>query len=204
MQASADIFEPLYFRSAGVRLRGARFPADPAVTARGICVLLNGQTEYIEKYFEVIDELRQRGFAVATFDWRGQGGSDRLLPDDSRKGYVHDFADYDNDLSVFMAQIVTPMGNAKPVALAHSMGGHNLLRYLARHPDDFSRAVLSAPMVAVSFRGNAAWLVAAVTLAQTLLGRGHHWVWGMEGRDPHKLTFTTQMVTSDEARFARN
>ena len=44
----------------------------------GTCVLLNGQTEFIEKYFEVIDELRGRGFAVATMDWRGQGGSGRM------------------------------------------------------------------------------------------------------------------------------
>jgi lysophospholipase len=203
MQASAEIFEPLFFKAGAVRLRGACFPADPAAPARGTCVLLNGQTEFIEKYFEVINELRTRGFAVATFDWRGQGGSDRLVLGDSRKGYVHDFADYDEDLSAFMAQIVAPMGSSKPIALAHSMGGHNLLRHLARHPHDFSRAVLSAPMVAVSFRGNAAWLVAVVTAAQTLLGRGSHWVWGMEARDPHKQTFATQMVTSDEARFAR-
>jgi len=55
-----------------VRLRTARVAADPAQPARGVCVLLNGQTEFIEKYFEVIDELRGRGFAVATLDWRGQ------------------------------------------------------------------------------------------------------------------------------------
>ena len=58
-------------------MRAARFDAAPDVPARGICVLLNGQTEFIEKYFEVIDELRGRGFTVATMDWRGQGGSSR-------------------------------------------------------------------------------------------------------------------------------
>ncbi len=34
----------------------------------------------IEKYFEVVSELRERGFAVAVLDWRGQGGSARALP----------------------------------------------------------------------------------------------------------------------------
>jgi lysophospholipase len=29
------------------------------------------------------------------------------------------------------------------------------------------------------------------------------WVWGMEGRDPHRVTFTSQMVTSDPQRFER-
>jgi lysophospholipase len=208
MQPAAAGFEPLFFQpprqgKSAARLRAARFAADPAVPRRGVCVLLNGQTEFIEKYFEVIDELRRRGFAVATFDWRGQGGSDRLLGDDSRKGYVKDFAEYDEDLAAFMAAIVAPMGEGKPIALAHSMGGHNLLRYLARKPDAVAKAVLTAPMVAVSFRGNAAWLVALVTSLQNRFGRGTGWVWGMEARDPHRMTFSTQMVTSDEARFER-
>lgn len=204
MQAAAEIFDPVFFQAGGHRLRGARFAADPAASPRGLCLLLNGQTEFIEKYFEVIDELRGRGFCVATFDWRGQGGSDRLLSDDSRKGYVADFADYDEDLAAFLQQIVEPMRAGTPVAIAHSMGGHNLLRLLARRPDAVAKAVLTAPMVAVSFRGNAAWLVALVTALYTRLGRGNAWVWGMEERDPLTMTFASQMVTSDEARFARN
>ena len=203
MQAAGAIFEPFFFKAGTVRLRAARFAADPEVPARGACVLLGGQTEFIEKYFEVIDELRGRGFAVATFDWRGQGGSDRLLTEDSRKSYVTDFAEYDGDLSAFMAEIVAPMGDAKAFALAHSMGGHNLLRLLVRHPETFARAILTAPMVAVSFRGYAAWMVSLITAVQNWTGGGTGWVWGMEARDPHTMTFTTQMVTSDEARFAR-
>jgi lysophospholipase len=203
MQPAAAAFAPFFFDASGARLRGARFDADPEVPGRGVCVLLNGQTEFIEKYFEVIDELRTRGFAVATMDWRGQGGSARLLTDDSRKGYVRDFAEYDDDLAAFMAQGVAPMGDNKPIALAHSMGAHNLLRLLVKRPDAFARCVLSAPMLAVSFRGNAAWLVHLVTSAETWRGNGAGWVWGMEARDPHAMTFASQMVTSDEARFER-
>lgn len=203
MQPAAAIFAPFFFQSSGARLRAARFDADPAVAARGPLVLLNGQTEFIEKYFEVIDELRGRGFAVATMDWRGQGGSQRFLKDDSRKGYVQDFAEYDGDLAAFMAQVVAPMGDVKPIALAHSMGGHNLLRYLVRQPEAFAKAIVTAPMVAVSFRGYAAWLVHMVTRLEALRGNGAGWVWGMEARDPHAMTFANQMVTSDQARFDR-
>lgn len=203
MRVSGEIFEPLFFQASGVRLRAGRFAPDPAVPGRGVCVLLTGQTEFIEKYFEVIDELRGRGFAVACLDWRGQGGSDRLIPDDSRKSYVEDFAAYDEDLAAFMEQVVKPMGDARPIALAHSMGAHNLLRYLARKPYTFAKAVLTAPMVAVSFRGYAAWLVHMVTRIESWRGNGAGWVWGMEARDPHAMTFASQMVTSDEARFAR-
>ena len=203
MQPAAAIFAPFFFQSSGARLRAALFDADPAVAARGPLVLLNGQTEFIEKYFEVIDELRGRGFAVATMDWRGQGGSQRFLKDDSRKGYVQDFAEYDGDLAAFMAQVVAPMGDAKPIALAHSMGGHNLLRYLVRQPEAFAKAIMTAPMVAVSLRGYAAWLVHMVTRLEALRGNGAGWVWGMEARDPHAMTFANQMVTSDQARFDR-
>src|SRR5215475_8792709 len=138
MIPSATLFEPLPLQAVGARLRAARFPADPSVAAKGTCVLLNGQTEFIEKYFEVIDELRARGFAVATMDWRGQGGSTRMTQD-SRKSFIGDFSEYDEDLDTLMNWIVTPMlsPGEKPVALAHSMGAHNLLRLLVRRPASF-------------------------------------------------------------------
>ena len=56
--------------------------------ARSACS--SGRGEFIEKYFEVIADLRRRGFAVATMDWRGQGGSQRMLPN-PRKGHVRYF-----------------------------------------------------------------------------------------------------------------
>src|ERR1700760_3455213 len=126
MIPAAAIFEPLPIQAVGVRLRAARFAPDPAVPARGVCVLLNGQTEFIEKYFEVIDELRGRGFAVATMDWRGQGGSARMTQD-SRKSFVGDFSEYDEDLDTLLNWIVTPMlaPGEKPVALGHSIGAQN-------------------------------------------------------------------------------
>ena len=71
-------------------------------------MLLNGQTEFIEKYFEVIDDLRARGFSVVTMDWRGQGGSDRLLAN-PLKAHIADFAQYDEDLAILMREVVAPM-----------------------------------------------------------------------------------------------
>src|ERR1700759_1419848 len=163
MIPAATLFAPLPGRAVGASLRAARFPAAPDVAPQGVCVLLNGQTEFIEKYFEVIDELRGRGFAVATMDWRGQGGSGRMT-EDSRKSFVGDFSEYDEDLDTLMNWVVTPMlaAGEKPVALAHSMGAHNLLRLLARRPSSFDAAVLCAPMIAISFRGQKEFLVRAV------------------------------------------
>ncbi len=204
MIPAATLFDPLPIKAVGASLRAARFAAAPDVAARGVCVLLNGQTEFIEKYFEVIDELRGRGFAVATMDWRGQGGSSRMTHD-SRKSFIGDFSEYDEDLDTLMNWIVTPMLGAgeKPVALAHSMGAHNLLRRLVRRPSDFAACALSAPMIGISFRGQREFLVRAVTGFQAWRGKGADWVWGMEARDPHRVTFTTQLATSDPQRFER-
>jgi lysophospholipase len=204
MIPAATLFEPLPIKAVGASLRAAKFPAAPDVPYRGVCLLLNGQTEFIEKYFEVIDELRGRGFAVATMDWRGQGGSARMT-EDSRKSFVGDFSEYDEDLDTLWNWIVTPMlgANEKPVALAHSMGAHVLLRRLTAQPASVSACVLSAPMIAVSFRGQREFLVRAVTRYQLWRGKHAGWVWGMEGRDPHKVSFATQLVTSDPQRFER-
>jgi lysophospholipase len=204
MIPAATLFEPMPIKAVGATLRAARFQAAPDVPGRGTCVLLNGQTEFIEKYFEVIDELRGRGFAVATMDWRGQGGSARQTAD-SRKSFVGDFSEYDEDLDTLMNWIVTPMLGAgeKPVALAHSMGAHILLRRLARQPASFGPSVLSAPMIGISFRGQREFLVRAVTRYHLWRGKQASWVWGMEGRDPHRVTFATQLATSDPQRFER-
>jgi len=204
MIPAATLFDPLPIKAVGAELRAARFAASPDVAAQGVCVLLNGQTEFIEKYFEVIDELRGRGFAVATMDWRGQGGSTRMTQD-SRKSFVGDFSDYDDDLETLLNWIVTPMlaPGEKPIALAHSMGAHVLLRRLAHKPASFRACALTAPMIAVSFRGQREFLVRAVTQYQLWRGKQADWVWGMEARDPHKVTFAGQLVTTDPQRFER-
>jgi lysophospholipase len=181
-------------------LRTGVFRAQPE--SRGVCVLLHGQTEFIEKYSEVIGELSARGFTVATFDWRGQGGSERLLAD-PLKSYVRDFAQFDDDLQSFLAQVVRPLSDRPPIALAHSMGAHILLRTLHDKPDAIRAAVMTAPMLAISTRGYPAWLARIVTALYSGAGLGGDFAWGMAARDPYLITFDTQLVTSDAARFAR-
>src|SRR5260221_10899037 len=50
----------------------------PYTTLFRSCVF-TGRAEQIEKYFETVRDLRDRGFAVAMIDWRGQGHSSRRL-----------------------------------------------------------------------------------------------------------------------------
>lgn len=185
----------------GTRLRSAVFERAENKPARGVCVLLHGQTEFIEKYGEVIDELRGRGFSVATFDWRGQGASTRALPD-PLKCHVGNFREYDEDLATFFEQVIKPMNAAPPLLLAHSMGAHIALRTMHDRPRAFSAAVLSAPMLAVSTRGQPAWVASAATLAMNAIGQSRAWVMGMAARDPLKLRFEDNLVTSDRRRWS--
>src|SRR6201995_2743336 len=109
----------------GVNLRFARWL--PPAGRKGTVVLLQGRAEWIEKYFETVRDLRARGFAVATLDWRGQGLSDRALAN-RQKGYVRSFSDYGVDLATFIHQVVLPDCPPPLFALAHSMGASVLLR----------------------------------------------------------------------------
>lgn len=184
----------------GTRLRAAIF--EPEKPSRRVCVLLGGHTEFIEKYLEVIGELNARGLVVATFDWRGQGGSARPLSD-PLKSYVGDFAEYDGDLASFMEQVVTPLSPATPIVLAHSMGGHLALRALHDQPQMFRAAVLSAPMLGIATRGYPAALARAVTALQCRFGNPKKFAWGMAKRDPFLVDFAAQLCTTDEKRYAR-
>ena len=225
MVPAAQSFSPFYVTAGAVKLRAARFEAE----GPGLCLILNGQTEFIEKYFEVIDEFRGRGFSVITFDWRGQGGSDRLLPD-RRKAHIEDFTAYDQDLDAVIREVVKPMraslprarsadgGGArstdqvrgaegdtiKPIVVAHSMGGNILLRRLHDVQGEFAAAILSAPMVGITPRGVPWWLVEKIANRINHNGPSPDFVWGMGKRDQLKLPFALQIVTSDPRRYARN
>ncbi len=132
----------------GIRLRCATWPARTAAP-KGTVVLLHGRTEFIEKYFETIGDLLKRGFAVATFDWRSQGRSQRLV---SGACHIESFADYDRDLDAVMRQIVLPDCPQPHFALAHSMGSLACLRAARDGRVRFDRMVLMAPMLALSRR----------------------------------------------------
>jgi len=186
--------------SDGTKLRYQIFEAGHAT--RGICVLLSGQTEFIEKYVEVTAELNARGFTVAALDWRGQGGSARPLLN-PLKAHVGDFSEYDDDLSSFMQKVVKPMAAKPPIALAHSMGGHILMRALHDSPNMFSAAVMTAPMLKTQTRGFPRWAARAMTWMQWALHNRQNFVLGMAARDPRTMEFEANIVTSDRARFAR-
>lgn len=184
----------------GTRFRVARWTPEGA--RRGSVVVMNGRTEYIEKYFETIGELLGRGFAVATLDWRGQGGSDRPLPN-RQKGHVRDFALYTSDLHQMLESFAKPHCPGPYIALAHSMGGNVALRYLRDRPGTFERAVLSAPMLGIGSGRAARALLRAASVVGNALRLGRHYPPGLRDFGPRQRAFEGNPLTSDPQRFAR-
>jgi lysophospholipase len=185
---------------SGVRLRFARWPSALKQRHGTVCVF-SGRSEFIEKYFEVVGELRRRGFAVAVLDWRGQGGSDRLFGN-RLKGHVKRFADYEDDLARFMSDVVLPDCPPPYYALGHSMAGPVLLQAATQRGCWFSRMVLTAPMLKVFGTAVPASAVRVLTGAISLAGFGRLGAPGAEKQ--LSRTFEGNPLTSDRERFLRN
>ncbi|MBX9991722.1 alpha/beta fold hydrolase [Phreatobacter oligotrophus] len=183
-----------------IPIRYARWEATGA-PRRGTVVICQGRAEFIEKYIEVIPELRERGFGVLAFDWRGQGGSGRLLSD-GRKGHARRFAHYQRDLEAVMTLIGLPDCRPPYFALGHSMGGAILIEAAKAGRTWFDRMVLTAPMVKlrqVSHPKALGLLLGALSLA----GLGGMVIPGGSAKPMALKPFEGNPVTQDPERYAR-
>jgi lysophospholipase len=187
----------------GTQLRVARWEATRG-PRRGTVCLFQGRSEFIEKYFEVIADLRRRGFTVAAMDWRGQGGSERKLPN-PRKGHVGDFSEYDGDLLRFMKDFVLPDCPPPYTALAHSMGGTILLRNAVQPGSWFERMVMTAPLIGFADAqiGYPQPLVQLYAEAGSIAGLATSYVQGGSDEPEENAGFDNNLLTSDRERWMR-
>ncbi len=183
----------------GVNLRFARWQPPPG--RKGTVCLFQGRAEFIEKYFETVRELRARGFAVATLDWRGQGMSDRALPD-RRKGHVGDFSEYELDLDVFMNEVVLPDCPPPIFAVAHSMGGSVLMNMSRKGSRWFDRIVLSAPMIDLHGMWGSTFFRTSTRLMR-FAGMGTSYIPGGNEQVVASGPYIGNLLTSDPVRHAR-
>jgi lysophospholipase len=185
----------------GLALRAAYWMPETGSPKGTVCVL-QGRAEFIEKYFEVIGELRQRGFAVVTFDWRGQGFSGRQVKN-PRKGHVRRFAHFRRDLEAVRDQILIPHMPEPHFGLAHSMGGAIALSAAYEGWLPFRRLVITTPMIALCL---IKYSRAATMTARILkyLGFGKAFVPGGGETSISTLPFKGNRLTSDPVRYARN
>lgn len=184
----------------GARLRFASWR--PTVKpVRGTVVIVQGRAEFIERYSETVAELRRRGFHVLSFDWRGQGGSQRFVKR-ARKGHVGWLRHYESDLALAMAQM-RELLPAPYFVLAHSMGAALCLDAARRDALPVSRMVAIAPMLGLTLIERPQ---AASRLASTLfwLGLGRFFVPGGGETAIATKPFEGNRLTGDPVRYARN
>jgi lysophospholipase len=170
----------------------------PVDAAKGSILWLGGRGDIIEKYLECLADWHAAGWHVTSFDWRGQGGSGRILPD-PKVGHIDDFAIWIDDLAHFWADW-TARTPAPHIIMGHSMGGHLVLRALVEGRVRPKAAVLVAPML--GFAGNIpGWLAGGVArLLGTLFPRRSAW---KQNERPSPPDASRQAyLTNDDDRYA--
>ncbi len=177
----------------GARLRSGHWrPAGPLL---GRVLLLQGLSEFLEKYTEVAAGLTARGFEVWSFDWRGQGHSP-VENGVSAGVFERHLADLD---AVFAA---LPPGPA-PLLLAHSMGAHLALRYLHRRPRAVARALLCSPLIGIRTGGTPPRMARWLARLMIRLGLGGRSLPGRRKYTPLRIPFAVNPFTSDRASYER-
>ena len=185
----------------GASLRYARWKA-VLRPVKGTVILLHGRAEYIEKMFETVIELQNRGFDVLTFDWRGQGGSSRLLRDIQR-GYIDSFDQYIVDLDTMMEKIVLPDCPGPYYILGHSTGSLVALLAAPGFGNRIRRMVLCAPLLRLGNVGYSQSTLKFFSGFLTTIGLGEIYVTGSATPQENR-SFIGNKLTSDPDRFHRN
>lgn len=161
----------------GWAIRRLRLP--PTAGARGSILFAGGRGDFIEKYLETLLHWRAGGWAVESFDWRGQGLSGRILPD-SAVGHATSFAPWIADLTALVAdwRATTP---GPHILVGHSTGGHLALRHLAANPDGIDAAVIVAPLLGLGRGLLSDAVIARIARWMVARGRGEAPAWGQGG-----------------------
>ena len=119
--------------------------------AKGWIVISHGFTESIDKFSESVYYMLQAGYNVTAVDHRGHGYSYR----ENHNPYVvhiNDFESYVMDLKHLVETVVRSKADGLPLYLyCHSMGGCIGAWTIETYPDLFQKAVLSSPMLGLSF-----------------------------------------------------
>jgi lysophospholipase len=187
----------------GWPLRALHWPGRDA--SRPPVLLVTGRGDFIEKYAETLWDLVDAGWPVASFDWRGQGLSGRVGISPAH-GDTPGFGRWAADLAAVIAWAGAVLPGPLTV-MAHSMGGHFVLRHLLAGgggpKTGIARAVLLAPMLGIAAPPLGPGLTGLVARAMVALGRGPQWVLGGSAFLQGPPGSARQLLlTSDAARYA--
>ena len=144
--------------------------AEPKGDKKGTVIITTGYADFIESYYETINDYLDRGYAVWMMDWAGHGGSDKKRTDDQKAQLIEHHV---RDLHQFRHDIVRVDADQPVILSTHSVGGQVGLHYLARHQDDFSLAIMAAPLVDLGIKGMSRSILKGVFRAAVDMGMGN-------------------------------
>jgi lysophospholipase len=180
----------------GWLLRRMDWPQPKGVQPRGSLLFLGGRGDFVEKYIEPMAHWHGCGWNVASFDWRGQGGSCGSIVG----GNVDSFDPFIDDLDALLEE--WRVGSLSPhVAVAHSMGAHLLLRLLVERQAKLDAVVLVAPMIAVNAAPLPQRLAGMVVRITCRLGFSNGRVWRQPEGQPEAQSRRRLFLTSCPDRY---
>lgn len=185
--------------SGGQGLRTLDWPAEPD-GHRGSLLFMPGRGDAYEKWLESLGQWHDEGWSVASADWRGQAFSGRLGRD-ALTGHIPDFGIWVDDYAAMWTEWSSRVPGPH-VAVAHSMGGHIVLRAVAEGRVRPDAIVLSAPMLGL----HPTWVPSRILhfVARTIAGLGDPARAAWSGSEKPEIIphVRSRLLTHDQSRFA--
>lgn len=167
---------------------------------RPALLFCGGRADFIEKYCESLWHWRARGHALLAFDMRGYGLSGRASAH-SERDFNADFVRLVRDYGEIYAAARKRLG-ADPVPIAHSMGGHILLRWLADQAPHTPHAILLSPMLGIGAAWRT-WGLGQLSRWMVKLRGADHWAFGQGGcATDHRTAHRQAILTASAARYS--
>lgn len=95
--AKAEFSYQVLQHTNGVKIRAGEWKAEQSKKFEKLLLICPGRASFIEKNDRLAEAFFIQGFRVVVLDWRGQGGSDRLV-DNPQKVYIDDYHSYEEDI----------------------------------------------------------------------------------------------------------
>lgn len=180
----------------GWQHRRMDWPQPEGAAVRGSLLFAGGRGDFIEKYLEAKAHWHGRGWNVTTFDWRGQGDS----RGDIASGHLDSMDVLVDDLAALFAEwsASTP---GPHVVIAHSMGGHVLMRALVEKRVRPDAAVLVAPMLQVNSGPLPAFASWGVASLMSTIGWAREPIWSRKESSGKKGSARHAILTSCAKRY---
>ncbi|MCB9060818.1 MAG: alpha/beta fold hydrolase [Halobacteriovoraceae bacterium] len=165
--------------------------------SKNLIFISTGRAEIIEKYYEIIYDLRNVNADILIIDQLGQGLSSRIVQN-KYVGYINNYDQYVESIAQLLRDKKFSHYQSR-FAIGHSMGGVIVHLLNTKYPLFFKYAVLTSPSFEISFGAMPKWFALLILKLMTFFGYGEDFGPGL---GPFKKTsFIGNELTSSPFRF---